>query len=76
VNSTQFAPAFIDYTFSADDHDVLLQLIELDYALHQTIHVQRRLGQQHDVRFRLEVQTGDRVIVAETMEFRVESPAR
>jgi len=31
---------------------------------------------RNDVRFRLEVQTGDRVIVAETMEFRVESPAR
>ena len=30
----------------------------------------------NDVRFRLEVQTGDRVVVAETMEFRVESPAR
>lgn len=30
----------------------------------------------NDVRFRLEVQTGDRVAVAETMDFRVESPAR
>ena len=30
----------------------------------------------NEVRFRLEVQTGDRVVVAETMEFKVESPAR
>lgn len=30
----------------------------------------------NDVRFRLEVQTADRVVVAETMEFRVEPPAR
>jgi hypothetical protein len=30
----------------------------------------------NDVRFRLELQTSDRVVVAETMEFRVESPAR
>lgn len=30
----------------------------------------------NDVRFRLEVYTTDRVVVAETMDFRVESPAR
>ncbi len=30
----------------------------------------------NDVRFRLEVQTGDRVVVAETMEFKIEQPAR
>ena len=30
----------------------------------------------NDVRFRLEVYTADRVVVAETMEFRIESPAR
>ena len=30
----------------------------------------------NDVRFRLEVQTADRVVVAETMDFRIESPAR
>jgi hypothetical protein len=30
----------------------------------------------NDVRFRLEVQTGDRVAVAETMQFKIESPAR
>jgi hypothetical protein len=30
----------------------------------------------NEVRFRLEVQTGDRTLVAETMEFKVESPAR
>ena len=30
----------------------------------------------NDVRFRLEVYTADRVVVAETMDFRIESPAR
>ena len=30
----------------------------------------------NDVRFRLEVQTGDRVVVAESMDFKIEQPAR
>lgn len=30
----------------------------------------------NDVQFKLEVQTGDRVVVAETMDFKIESPAR
>ncbi len=51
------------------------QLVQLDSdQLRNGSVVYRRAS--NDVRFRLEVQTADRVVVAETMDFKIEPPAR
>ena len=46
----EFVPLFVDDAFTADNDDVLLQIVEMLYAFDQVLDIQRMFRHQNDVR--------------------------